>query len=117
MKVIYIGGPYRAASAWDIEENIRRAERLALEVWRSGAAAICPHTNTRFFQNAAPDDVWLAGDLEILLRCDAMLLTPDWYRSTGCREEKRVADERGLPVFKDLAQLRAWLVSASSEVA
>ena len=50
MKLVYIAGPFRGSSAWDIEENIRVAERAALEVWKMGAAALCPHTNTRFFQ-------------------------------------------------------------------
>ena len=59
MKVVYIAGPFRGPNAWEIEQNIRRAESLALEVWRAGAAALCPYTNTRFFQGAAPDDVWL----------------------------------------------------------
>ena len=59
MKVVYVAGPFRGPNAWEIEENIRRAERLALEVWRLGCACLCPHTNTRFFQGAAPDAVWV----------------------------------------------------------
>jgi len=33
MRVVYIAGPYRAPNAWEIEENIRRAERIALHIW------------------------------------------------------------------------------------
>lgn len=109
MKVVYVAGPFRGPSAWDIECNIRRAETLALEVWRLGAAALCPHTNTRFFQNAAPDDVWLKGDLELLKRCDAMILTEDWGRSSGARAERDYALELGLPIFFRLSDLAAWL--------
>src|SRR4051812_24706808 len=46
MKLIYIAGPYRAATEWQVVQNIRRAEALALAVWQSGAACICPHKNT-----------------------------------------------------------------------
>lgn len=109
MNAIYIAGPFRGPNAWEIEENIRRAERLALEVWRLGCACICPHTNTRFFQGAAPDEVWLAGDLELLARCDAILLTADWERSSGARAEVDFARKRGMPVFLSVSNLAHWL--------
>lgn len=108
MKVIYVAGPFRGPSAWDIECNIRRAETLALEVWRLGHAALCPHTNTRFFQNAAPDEVWLKGDLELLRRCDAVVLTNDWKRSSGARAEVQFAINQGIPVFDTLHQFACW---------
>lgn len=111
MTVVYVAGPYRGANAWEIEENIRRAERLALQVWRAGAAAICPHTNTRFFQGAAPDAVWLAGDLELLGRCDAILLTPNWRESTGAVAEHDFAVRRGLPVFHEVRDLCTWMTT------
>ena len=109
MKIIYIAGPFRGANAWDIEQNIRRAEELALSVWRLGAAAICPHTNTRFFQGAAPDAVWLEGDLEILRRCDAVMLTADWRGSSGAVREFEVAQDAGIPTFDRLDALSAWI--------
>ena len=109
MIVVYIAGPFRGPNSWEIEQNIRRAEALSLEVWRMGMAAICPHANTRFFQGAAPDSVWLDGDLEILSRCDAILMTPDWERSSGARAERDFAIEHGIPVYfsrDQLAQLK-----------
>jgi hypothetical protein len=109
MKVVYVAGPFRGPSAWDIECNIRRAETLALEVWRLGAAALCPHCNTRFFQNAAPDEVWLKGDLELLRRCDAIIVTEDWERSSGARAEVDFAVKHSIPFFATLSQLQVWL--------
>lgn len=109
MKVVYVAGPYRAPDNWQIEQNIRRAETLALEVWRLGAACICPHTNTRFYQGAAPDDVWLEGDLEILKRCDAILMTPDWRNSAGARGEHSFAIDHNIRVFYELDALADWL--------
>lgn len=55
MKVIYIAGPFRGPDSWAIEQNVRAAEALALEVWRMGAVAYCPHAMTRFYQGAAPE--------------------------------------------------------------
>jgi hypothetical protein len=109
MKLVYIAGPYRGASEWEVVQNIRRAEALALEVWQSGAACICPHKNTALLGGAADDSVWLEGDLEMMRRCDAVLCTDDWRRSAGAREEVRIANEMGLPVFQALADLRTWL--------
>ena len=109
--VIYVAGPFRGSDAWAIEQNVRQAEALALEVWRSGGAAICPHANTRFFQGAAPDRVWLDGDLEILRRCDGVLMTPDWKRSEGAKAEHGVAHASGLPIFYTLDELRGWLMT------
>ena len=109
MKLVYVAGPFRGPNAWEIEQNIRRAEALALEVWRAGFACVCPHTNTRFFQGAADDSVWLDGDLELLRRCDAILMTPDWERSSGARAEEAFARANGVTVFYGLAELREWL--------
>ena len=102
MKVAYIAGPFRAASAWGIEQNIRRAEELALEAWQAGFAVLCPHTNTRFFQGAAPDHIWLDRDLELLARCDLVILAEGWERSTGTRAEITHAKSLGIPVFESL---------------
>lgn len=111
MKLVYVAGPFRGPNSWEIEQNIRRAEALALEVWRKGAAVICPHANTRFFQGAAKDDVWLEGDLEMLLRCDAMIMTDDWKRSTGATHEHAFAETEGIPIFYNLADLERWLAN------
>jgi len=108
MKVIYIAGPYRGPTNWAIEQNIRRAEELALEVWKLGHAAICPHANTRFFQGELPDENWLDGDLEIMRRCDAVLLTEDWEKSFGAREEFIHAIEIGVRVFETIEELKEF---------
>lgn len=115
MRVVYVAGPFRGPNSWEIEQNIRRAETLALEVWRMGAAVLCPHTNTRFFQGAADDAIWLDGDLELLKRCDAILMTPDWQRSSGARAEEEFARVCGVKVFYSLDVLRQWLAGAAIE--
>src|SRR5687767_5489314 len=109
MKLGYVAGPFRGKSHWEIAENIRNAERIALEVWRLGAACICPHSNTMHFQDAAPDHVWLDGDLEMLARCDFVLMTPDWRRSSGATAEHKFAEDRGIRIFYDVPTLEQWL--------
>lgn len=107
--VVYIAGPFRAPNAWEIEQNIRRAEEWALAVWRLGAAALCPHCNTRFFQGAAPDEVWLDGDLALLSKCDAVFMIPGWQRSTGARSELEYARTLGIKSFETFGALRDWI--------
>lgn len=108
-KVVYVAGPFRGANHWEQEQNIRRAEEAALEVWRAGGAALCPHTNTRFYQGACPDEVWLEGDLELLSRCDAVYLIPGWSFSVGAREESDLAHKLGKVIFTNPEKLQRWL--------
>lgn len=109
MRVVYLVGPYRAATEYGVYTNIARASELALEIWRAGAACICPHKNTAFFGGAAPDSVWLEGDKEIVRRCDAVFLGSDWSESEGARAECDLAKQIGLPLFDDIAALRRWV--------
>lgn len=117
--VVYVGGPFRSRSdpysQWEQEQNIRRAETLALEVWQHGAAAIFPHGSTRYFQGALPDDVWLDGDLAILAKCDAVIFTPDWHRSQGAQAERTFAEVRGIPILDSLADLRRWMQARAEQ--
>lgn len=115
MKVVYIIGPFRADNAWEIEQNVRHAEEMALQIWRMGAAVICPHTNTRFFHGAAPDDVWLTGDLEILKRCDAAFCTGQWRTSPGSMKEIALCTAHSIPVFASIGELSDFLVGEARE--
>ena len=109
MRVGYIAGPFREISAWAVAENVRRAERVALDVWRAGAAALCPHTNTAHFDGAAPDSIWLEGDLEMLRRCDFVVMVEGWEGSMGAQAERLEAFRRGIPVFYGVETATQWL--------
>jgi hypothetical protein len=109
MKLVYIAGPYRAASEWQVLQNIRQAEELALRVWLKGAACICPQKNTALFGGAADDSVWLEGDLEMVRRCDAVVCTAEWKRSAGAVGEVRLAERLNIPVFEDFADFEQWM--------
>jgi nucleoside 2-deoxyribosyltransferase len=109
MKVVYVAGPFRASTGWGIEENVRYAELHALHVWRAGAACLCPHMNSRHFNGVLPDKTFLDGDLELLLRCDAVLLLPNWAESDGTIDEVIFAIRHGIPVFQYFVSLKLWL--------
>jgi len=110
MYLVYTAGPIRSKKGlYHIEQNIRRAEGVALELWRMGFAVLCPHANTRHFDGALIDgdetdffkdaDLWLKGDFEMLKRCDLIVMLPGWMDSKGATAEYEYALELRLPVF------------------
>jgi nucleoside 2-deoxyribosyltransferase len=107
MKLAYVAGPYRAARERQVVENIRKAEEVALALWKLGFAVICPHKNTALFGGAhgLADDVWLQGDLVMLERCDLIVMTPRWADSSGAIAELQHARAKGIPVFMWLTDL------------
>jgi len=96
---IYVAGPFRADSAWGIEQNIRRAEVLGLEIVKMGGCPIIPHTMYRFFQGALPDEVWLDCGLALLEPCHAIVCARGWIDSTGTRGELARARALQMPAF------------------
>jgi len=108
-KIVYIAGPFRGLTAWDVACNVHRAEELAFAVAKAGAMPLCPHANTRDFDGTLTDKFWIDGTLELLRRCDAVIVVPGWEESTGTRGEIEEAKRIGLSVFYDQCELRAWL--------
>lgn len=103
-KLIYIAGPFRDSSPWEVEQNVRRAEFWSLACWRQGLAAICPHTHTRHFDNVegVSTSDFIDGTLAMLAVCDAMLVVTDrgkHAKSSGTLGEIRYAQEYRIPVF------------------
>jgi hypothetical protein len=63
-----------------------------------GYAVLCPHANTAFMDFGC-DEVFLDGDLEILRRCDLVVVAPGWESSEGTRAEIREAHNELKPVY------------------
>lgn len=100
MKVIYIAGKYRGPNAWAIEQNIRAAEDVAAQVWAAGHAALCPHANARhMLEGVTTEAVALAGTLEMMRRCDAVIVVEGWEHSEGAKAEVAEANVIGLPIM------------------
>ncbi len=117
--LVYVAGPYRASNAWLVEQNIRRAEAVAIQVAEVGCYPITPHTNTRgYFEHAQPDaDFWLQATLELMRRCDAVLMMPNWRESSGAIGEFNEAVRMGKPTLYTLDELQAWLVDCDAVTA
>jgi hypothetical protein len=102
LPLIYIAGPFRAATPWEIEYNIRKAETLGFEVARLGGIPVIPHTMYRFFQNALPDEFWLKCGLGLLQSCNALAATVGWQESKGAQGEINHAETQlKIPIFRD----------------
>lgn len=100
MKVAYVSGKYRdARGPWYVKENIEKAERIAIELWKMGFAVICPHKNTAFFEGPLDDPVIIAGDCELVRRSDALIVVPGWKDSQGTRIEWDTAWNNSKPIF------------------
>ncbi len=99
MKVVFISGKYRGKDYQEIESNIQKAKTAAIELWKLGYAVICPHLNTAHFDGICPDEVWLAGDIEIMKRCDAVYFLDNWKDSQGAKDEFKIAIDCGLEIL------------------
>lgn len=100
-KIAFLSGPYRSKTHYGIHKNIQAAEDVALKYWRLGYAVICPHKNSAHFDGALPDETWLDGDIEILKRCDVIVMMRGWENSTGARAERNMAVVEGIEIIYD----------------
>jgi len=104
MKVAYVAGPYRGRDEFEVHDHIANARWAAIELWNKGYAVLCPHTNTANFEHygrkyAIRDWVWLEGGLELLRRCDVLVMLPGWEYSEGSRKEMALAEELGMDIY------------------
>ena len=98
MKIAYIAGPYRAKTKLGIICNILKVRKVAMELWRMGYTVVCPHLNSALMDGIVPDEVFLRRGVEILKRCDLLVLLPDWEKSKGAMIEREKACGM-MPVF------------------
>lgn len=118
MKIIYVAGKFRGKNAWEVFKNVRAAEEVAFQVASLGAMPLTPHLNTANFDGTLDDKFWLDGTMELLRRCDAVMMVPGWETSTGATAERREAERLGLPIFEHRSptsgvELRAWILAAA----
>jgi len=109
VKVVYVAGRFRGATAWEIERNVRDAEAIGFEVAMLGASPLIPHANTRYFHGTASDVFWLEATLALLRKADAVVCVWNWKESEGAKAEVVEAATLGIPVFKTVEHLRLWL--------
>jgi len=102
-QVVFISGPYRADTPRQIQRNINKAAEVALKYWKMGYAVICPHTYCIIYGECV-DSVWLEGDLEMLRRCDGIVMMEGWENSKGSEMEHAFANEFGIKVIYEKSE-------------
>lgn len=109
--LVYVAGPFSAPDRAGVEKNIEDAVRVGIEIARLGVMPVIPHANTAdpWFARVQPYEFWCTGTLELMRRCDAVVMVKGWKRSRGARAEYEEAIARGMPVFFTLQELQAWL--------
>lgn len=111
MNLIYVAGPYRGKCEAEVFSNIVAARSVAARIWELGMVAVCPHLNTAFMGGIVDDSAFLRGDIELMLRCDAVYAIPGWERSKGAAKEIDTAREQEMPVHLTFEALCRWNAS------
>lgn len=95
--ILYIAGPYRG----DVDANIQAAREAAISVWEAGHFALCPHLNTAHFELdcRVNDETYIERDLDVLVRCDGIIMLPGWEESAGAETEHEEALRQEMPVW------------------
>lgn len=110
--VVYVAGPYRAKTPFQIAGNVRRAMECGLDVMNMGFTAMIPHANTAGMDGELSDEYFLESTKELMRRCDAVFVMPNWARSEGARGEVVEANRLGIPVCESKDSLyrafKAW---------
>jgi hypothetical protein len=114
MRLCYVAGPYTGVTPWDVEQHVRRAEEVGLEIAHRGVMPVIPHTNCRFFHNQCSASFWYEGTMKLLeavhLTQGGIFMLNGWQDSIGAMEEHSFATSVNMPVFfeNDLAELELW---------
>lgn len=101
-QLIFVCGPYRADTDNERHDNIEAARKVAVEVWRKGHYALCPHKNSEFMSGVCDEQQFLDGSLEMLRRCDAVIMVGGWRNSEGSRLEFAHAAGRHLALYHSI---------------
>lgn len=109
--LVYVAGRFSAPTREGVEANILAAALVGIEVAKLGAAPVVPHSNTSHpdYEHVQPYQFWIESTLELMRRCNAVVLVAGWEESSGARGEVAEAQRLGLPVFRSVAELAAWL--------
>jgi hypothetical protein len=96
-KLVYVAGPYQG----DIKENIEYAEKVSIKLIKLGFDVITPHKNTagyeQYVDGIITRSTWLAMDLNILSRCDAIFVMNNSSASEGTAAEIAFVKEHNIP--------------------
>lgn len=101
MKIAYICSPYRADDPATIRRNVNYAKELTRRAIKNYYAPITPHlylTQALDDNDANERNVGLAAGIELLKKCDVLIVGNKYGISDGMRAEILEADALGLSI-------------------
>lgn len=99
LPMAYLSAPMSAPDALTRIFHYLAAKRASHELWEAEVLHYCPHTNSPAIGGTdVAYESWMAMDLEVLRRCDFIVMAGNWSESLGCRRELAMAMHLGLPV-------------------
>ncbi len=107
MKLIYVAGRYRSKSKEGVRLNIQAASHVGAIASEKGWYPVIPHTNTAGHEHITDNDdqFYLDGTLELMRRCDAVVMVPGWAQSSGAIGEHNEAHKLGIPTYLTVDEL------------
>ena len=96
MKLWYVAHPYTGNIYSNYKTNVIRANKLLDRGFLVFAPIVHSHPLNELRER--PPAFWYAQDLEILAKCDGIILCPGWEKSIGCVMEKEFAEKYGLEI-------------------
>lgn len=118
-KLVYISHP-----SGGLESNTLKVEEIIKKIYKTKGVSdeycIVSPIHCYGFMYSDYEDDYLKGlsfCIDLLQRCDLMLLCGDWRSSRGCKEEMAMCAKLNIPVYKipnDKA-LDSWLDKATNK--
>ena len=99
---IYISGPITGHSEAECEMKFNKAKK---DIERRGHFAVSPWDISKLLPSEFDYLGYLAIDLEIVKRCDAVYFIDGWKSSTGCRRERGWCYMFDRFIFDDISEV------------
>lgn len=101
-KMYYVSHPYTG----DEEKNKKEAREITATLKNEYPAHIFINPLDTFqYTEGWPYEKALKNCIELLGKCDGIIMTGDWEHSRGCKKEKEVADQLDI----EITELHEWL--------
>lgn len=118
IRMVYVAGKFNGRTQLERREHVTEAVRCAAWLIHClgdlGAYPVVPHGTGEHLYGIGEEPLHYAGTLELMRRCDAVIMVPDWQKSKGAVAEFEEAKRLGLPVFhaynaESNTAMREWL--------